>query len=138
MKVVRNIVGKSDFMTSFDKAWSLVKELSDYEMAVAEEYSDPRDFMTNRRMRDALGGMPYHEVVRMANHPDGDLDFRYMPRDEQAGQIESLADEDVEAIYNQMMRLKRMARVQDMQGDYDNDHRNQTFLETQERDKRNR
>ena len=105
----------------FNKAWEFAK-LSPYEMAVAEEFSDPRDFMTASRMREALGGMPYHEVVRMANHPEGDLDFRYMPyemdRSKQAGQIESLADEDVKAIYEQMMRLKKKPRVQDMQGDY--------------------
>lgn len=93
-------------MSAFDKAWEVVKGLSDYEMAVAREYSDPRDFMTTARMRDALEGMPYPEVVRIANHPEGDLDFRYLPRDEQAGQIESLADEDVEAIYGQMKRLE--------------------------------
>ena len=89
----------------FNKAWEFAK-LSPYEMAVAEKFSDPRDFMTASRMREALAAMPYPEVVRMANHPEGDLDFRYLPRDEQAGQIESLADEDVRAIYEQMMRLK--------------------------------
>ena len=125
-------------MTAFDKAWDVVKGLSDYEMAVAEEFSDPRDFMTASRMRDVLGGMPYHEVVRMANHPEGDLDFRYLPRDEQAGQIESLADEDVKAIYNQMMRLTRGGMPYKYDMNNDRDHRNQTFLDTREREKRER
>ena len=89
----------------FNKAWEFAK-LDPYEMAVAEKFSDPRDFMTVSRMREALAAMPYPEVVRIANHPEGDLDFRYLPRDEQAGQIKSLADEDVKAIYEQMMRLK--------------------------------
>ena len=123
-------------MSTFEKAWEIAK-LSPYEMAVAEEFSDPRDFMTASRMREALGGMPYHEVVRMANHPEGDLDFRYLPRDEQAGQIESLADEDVKAIYEQMMRLKKKPRVQDLAGDY-GEHRNQQFRETKEKDKKRR
>ena len=124
-------------MSSFEKAWEIAK-LSPYEMAVAEEFSDPRDFMTASRMREALGGMPYHEVVRMANHPEGDLDFRYLPRDEQAGQIESLADEDVKAIYNQMMRLTRGGMPYKYDMNNDRDHRNQTFLDTREREKRER
>ena len=89
----------------FNKAWEFAK-LSPYEMAVAEEFSDPRDFMTASRMREALAAIPYSEVARIANHPEGDLDFRYLPREGQAEQIESLADEDVKAIYEQMMRLK--------------------------------
>ena len=105
-------------MIAFDKAWDIVKGLSDYEMAVAEEFSDPRDFMTTARMRDALGGM-----LRPT-------------RPSLWGRIESLADEDVRAIYNQMMRLARPYKY-DMDNDR-RDHRNQTFLETKERDKRNR
>ena len=97
-------------VTAFDKAWDVVKALSDYEMAVAEEFSDPRDFMTASRMREALGGMPYHEVVRMANHPEGDLDFRYMSNYDGRA-IEALAEDEVEDIYNQMMRLTRRGSV---------------------------
>ena len=82
----------------FEKAWEIAK-LDPYEMAVAEKFSDPRDFMTGDRMRQKLMGMPFDEVLSGANEPMGDLDFSYLRNKKQ---LEGMADEDVKAIYEQM------------------------------------
>jgi len=86
----------------FEKAWEIAK-LGPYERAVAEEFSDPSDFMTSDRMRQKLMGMPFDEVLSGVNDPMGDLDFRYL--DDQS-QLEGMADEDVKDIYEQVIRQR--------------------------------
>ena len=91
-------------MSTFEKAWDVVK-LDAYEMAVAEKFSDPRDFMTDKRMRAILMGMPFEKVRSGANDAGGDLDYRYLDK---PIQLEHMADDEIKAIYDQMVRLKLM------------------------------
>tara|TARA_Y100001938_G_C8093964_1_gene436914 strand:- start:3192 stop:3554 length:363 start_codon:yes stop_codon:yes gene_type:complete len=99
-------------MSTFEKAWEIAK-LSPYEMAVAEKFSDPRDFMTPSRMREALAAMPPMELHELLTHPMGDLDFRFLDipamiadGDSVPDRIAMFNDDDVKDAYKQVMQLK--------------------------------
>ena len=99
-------------MSLFEKAWEIAK-LDPYEMAVAEKFSDPRDFMTPSRMREALAAMDPLELHEALTHPMGDLDFRFLDipgmiasGDSVPDRIATFNDDDVRDAYKQVMQLK--------------------------------
>jgi len=66
VKVVRNIVGKSDFMTAFNKAWGIVKDsrYDDKKYKIVRMY-----FSDNKRNRTIKSGLTLEEAQAHCRDP---------------------------------------------------------------------
>ena len=100
-------------MTAFDKAWGVVKGLSEFERAAANAHSTAEDYSPMKR-RKALGEMSPNQLHDGIHDPHGDLDMRYFDplAIEASGQSiaeavnQGFSDDDVNAAYEQIRGIK--------------------------------
>jgi hypothetical protein len=97
---------------AFDIAWDVVKGLTPFEEAAANEYSTAEDYSPMKR-RKALGEMSPNQLHDGIHDPYGDLDMRYFDPHAIAASGGSIKDavnefgvDEVKDAYEQIMRIK--------------------------------